>query len=53
MGFLLAFDPTTIITGAITTLEGVLTTVATPALGLGAGIMALYFGWSLVRRFVS
>lgn len=50
---LLAFDPTSIIADAVTSLGTTLTGVATPAVGLGAGVLALFFGWGIVRRFVS
>lgn len=48
----LAFDPTTIVSSAIDTLSGTLSGVAGPALALGAGVLALGFGWRLVKRFI-
>lgn len=45
------FDPVAPITAAIDTLTTSLTSVASPALAVGAGILALGFGWRLVRRF--
>lgn len=47
-----AFDPAGIIGTAVTSLEGVLTGVAGPAIGLGAAVLGLMFGWSLVQRFI-
>lgn len=46
------FDPTGIVSDAITTLSGTLSGVAGPALALGAGVLALGFGWRLVKRFI-
>lgn len=46
------FDPTTIVSSAIDTLSSTLSGVAGPALALGAGVLALGFGWRLVKRFV-
>ena len=47
------FDAITIITTAIATVGDTLTGVAGPAAGLGAGVLALFFGWRLVQRFIS
>lgn len=48
-----ALDPTAIIGDAISTLGTTLSGVAGPALALGAGVLALGFGWNLVKRFVN
>lgn len=42
-----------IMTGAITDLGAIFTAVATPAIAVAVGIFGLYFGWNIVRRFVS
>ena len=47
------FDAITIITTAIATIGDTLAGVAGPAAGLGAGVLALFFGWRLVQRFIS
>lgn len=44
-------DPVAIVTTAIDSLETTLTGVAGPALAVGASILALTFGWKLVKRF--
>lgn len=46
-------DAGEILKGAITQIQGIFETVAPVALGVGAAIFALMFGWVLVRRFVS
>lgn len=45
------FDPVVPITTAITTLETSLSGVAGPALALGGAVLALGFGWRLVKKF--
>lgn len=45
------FNPVTIVTDAIGDLTDSLSGVAGPALAVGAGVMALGFGWRLVKKF--
>lgn len=47
------FDPVAAITSGIGELGTTLSGVAGPAIGIGAAVLALSFGWGLVRRFVS
>lgn len=49
----MAFDPVSTITSGIGDLSTTLGGVAGPAIGIAASVLALTFGWSLVRRFVS
>jgi len=44
-------DPVAIVSTAIDSLETTLGGVAAPALAIGASILALTFGWKLVKRF--
>lgn len=46
-------DAVAVITTAITSLGTTLGGVAGPALGIGASVLGLFFGWNIVRRFVS
>lgn len=46
------FDPTAVVAALITAIGDSLTTIAPQAGTLGAGIVALFFGWRLVRKFV-
>lgn len=46
-------DPSALITTAVGTLTTTLSGVAAPALGVGASVLALTFGWKFVKRFVS
>lgn len=48
----MTFDPVAIVTDALDTLGTTLSGVAGPALALGASVLALTFGWRLVRRFI-
>lgn len=52
MGVLTEFDPVAPITTGIATLGTSLEGVAGPAIGVGAGVVALFFGWKLVKRFI-
>lgn len=45
-------DPVAVITTGIGELTTTLGGVAAPAIGIGAAVLALTFGWRLVRRFV-
>jgi hypothetical protein len=47
-----AFDAVTVITAGIGDLTTTLGGVAGPAIGIAATVLALTFGWRLVRRFV-
>lgn len=44
-------DPVAVLTTAITTLGDTIEGVAAPALVLGGGVVALTFGWRLVKKF--
>lgn len=44
-------DPVAILTDAVTDLGTTLTGVAGPALGIGAAVLGLGFGWRLVKKF--
>lgn len=46
-------DAGALITTAVATLSDTLGDVAVPALGVGASVLALTFGWRFVKRFVS
>jgi hypothetical protein len=48
----LELDPTAIVTGAIDTLSTTLSGVAGPALVVGGSVLALTFGWRLVKKFI-
>lgn len=48
----LVLDPTAIISTAIDTLSTTLSGVAGPALVVGGGVLALTFGWKLVKKFI-
>lgn len=48
----LAFDPTTTITDLVAAIGAVFSSVAGPAAGLGGGVLALFFGWRVVNRFI-
>lgn len=45
-------DPGTLVGSAIDTISSGLTSVAGPALTVGAGVAALGIGWRLAKRFV-
>lgn len=45
------FDPVAIVQTGIDSVSTSLTGVAGPALAVGAGVMALGFGWKLVKKF--
>lgn len=47
-----AFDPTSVVSSAASALGGVLTSVAPVAIGLGVGVLGLFFGWHLLRSFI-
>jgi hypothetical protein len=46
------FDPTQIMADAAEALGGVLSSVAPVAVGLGIGVLGLFFGWHLLRSFI-
>lgn len=48
-----SFDPSGLIGSGIADVGSTLGGVAGPAVGIAAALLALTFGWSLVRRFVS
>lgn len=48
----LALDLGALFGAAETTLNGAIADVAPIALGIGASVLAITFGWNLVRRFV-
>jgi len=52
MKMLAVFDPSVVVAELITAIGASLTTIAPQAGVLGAGIVALFFGWRLVRKFV-
>lgn len=51
MQTLVAFDPTSILTTGITSLSDTLGSVAPAAIAVGASVLALGFGWRLVKKF--
>lgn len=48
---MVGFDPAGAVTAGITELTGVLGTVAPAAIGVAAAILAVTFGWRLVKKF--
>lgn len=44
-------DPVEILTDAITALSTTLSGVAVPAIAVGGAVLALSFGWRLVKKF--
>lgn len=46
------FDPGTAVTDAINKVGDQLTSVSTPALALGGGVLALGVGWRFAKKFV-
>lgn len=48
-----AMDPVALITTAVGELSATLGGVAGPALGVGAAVLALTFGWGFIKRFIS
>lgn len=48
-----SFDPVAILTTAIGDLGTTFAGVSAPALAIGVSVFGLFFGWNVVRRFVS